>query len=299
MSITDGTAFTPTATATYTVTGTDGNGCIGTDNVDVTVNTLPTVSAGADQAVCDGGAVTLSGSGASTYAWDNSVTDGATFTPTATATYTVTGTDGNGCIGTDQVDVTVNALPTVSAGADQAVCDGGAVTLSGSGATTYAWDNSVTDGTAFTPTTTTTYTVTGTDANGCIALGSVNVTVNSNYYNIINISLCTGDSVLAGGAYQLASGTFYDSLSSMTGCDSVTETVLTVSSQITVNLPLSVCYGDSALINGNYELANGTFYDTATSVLGCDSITITNFIVDSLITNSITASICQGDSMLC
>ncbi len=30
-----------------------------------------------------------------------------------------------------------------------AVCDGGAVTLSGSGASTYAWDNSVTDGTAF------------------------------------------------------------------------------------------------------------------------------------------------------
>ncbi len=102
-SVTNESSFIPTATTTYTVTGTDGNGCTGTDQVDVTVNTLPTVSAGADQAVCDGGAVTLSGSGASTYAWDNVVTDGATFTPTATTTYTVTGTDGNGCSNTDQV----------------------------------------------------------------------------------------------------------------------------------------------------------------------------------------------------
>ena len=44
-------------------------------------------------------------------------------------------------LGTDNVDVTVNALPTVSAGADQAVCDGGAVTLSGSGAIASVWDN--------------------------------------------------------------------------------------------------------------------------------------------------------------
>jgi len=295
---TNGTTTGTTAGA-YSVVVTDANGCQSASaSGNLTVNALPTVVAGADQAVCNGGAVTLSASGASTYGWDNGVTDATAFIPTATATYTVTGTDANGCIGADQVDITVNTLPIVLAGADQAVCDGGSVTLSASGASTYAWDNSVTNGTTFTPTATGTYTVTGTDANGCIALDSVNVTVNSNYYNIINISLCTGDSILAGGAYQTLSGTFYDSLSSMAGCDSVIETVLTVSSQITVNLPLSVCYGDSALINGNYELASGTFYDTATSVLGCDSITITNFTVDSLITNSIIASICQGDSLL-
>ena len=36
-----------------------------------------------------------------------------------TVTYTVTGTDANSCVNTDQVDVTVNALPSVSAGSDQ------------------------------------------------------------------------------------------------------------------------------------------------------------------------------------
>ena len=54
-----------------------------------------------------------------------------------------------GCQNTDQADVTVWPLPTVGAGADQAVCDGVAVTLNGSGAVNYAWDNGVTDGVAF------------------------------------------------------------------------------------------------------------------------------------------------------
>ena len=67
------------------------------------------------------------------YAWDNGVTDGTAFTPTATTTYTVTGTDANNCTATDQVTVTVNPLPTVSAGADQAVCDGETVTLNSGG----------------------------------------------------------------------------------------------------------------------------------------------------------------------
>ena len=61
--VTDGIAFTPTTTATYTVTGTDANGCTATDAVDVTVNALPTVDAGTDQTVCSGTAVTLTASG--------------------------------------------------------------------------------------------------------------------------------------------------------------------------------------------------------------------------------------------
>ena len=171
------------------------------------------------------------------------------------------------------------------------------VTLSASGAATYAWDNNITDATAFTPTATATYTVTGTDANGCIATDAVDVTVNALYYNTLTIGACTGDSVFAGGSYQTVSGVFVDSLQSIYGCDSVVQTTLTIASQIVANIPLSVCYGDSALINGNYELASGNFYDTATSVLGCDSITITNFTVENLITNSVMANVCYGGSL--
>ena len=177
-SVTDGVAISPTATADYIVTGTDTLGCVAEDTTTITVNPLPTVDAGTFQQICDGDTVTLSGTGAATYAWDNGQTDGTEFTPTTTTLYTVIGTDANGCIDSDTVSIGVWSLPLVDAGADQTICDEDLVTLSGSGASTYSWDNSVVDGVGFSPSATTTYTLTGTDANGCSDLAYVTVTVN-------------------------------------------------------------------------------------------------------------------------
>ena len=198
--VTNGIAFTPATTATYTVTGTDGNGCVNTDQVVVNVNALPLVNAGADQTVCYGTSVTLSGSGATTYNWNNSVTNGVPFTPASTATYTVTGTNGNGCINTDQVVVNVNALPLVNAGVDQTVCIGASVTLLGSGAVNYSWNNGVVNAVAFIPSATATYTVTGTDANNCINTDQAIVTVNS----LPAVNAGQDQTVCAGTAVTLA-----------------------------------------------------------------------------------------------
>jgi gliding motility-associated-like protein len=181
--ITNGTPFSPIAgTITYTVTGTDINGCIDNDQVDVTMNPLPNINAGADQSVCEGTQVTLTASGAVNYTWTAGVANGTAFTPAiGTSTYSVTGTDGNGCTNTDQVIVTVNALPNVFAGNDVSICDGETVTLTGSGASSYSWNNSVNNGVAFVPEVgALTYTVTGTTLAGCIGSDQVVVTVNPN-----------------------------------------------------------------------------------------------------------------------
>lgn len=175
--VTNGVAFTPGSTQTYTVTGTNANGCTNTDQVTITVNTASPVNAGVDQSVCQGGSVTLTATGAQSYSWNNGVSNGVSFIPGATQTYTVTGTSANGCQSTDQVVVTVNLLPNVNAGADQTICIGGAVTLSGSGAVTYNWNNGVTNGVSFSPGSTQTYTVTGTDANGCVNTDQITVTI--------------------------------------------------------------------------------------------------------------------------
>ena len=176
---------TPASTTTYTVTGTNGPGCSNTATVTVTVNSLPTVSASSSApAVCTGGSVTLNGSGASTYSWMPGSLSGASVndTPASTTTYTVTGTDANGCSNTSTVNVTVNALPNVSASSSApAVCEGSSVTLTGSGASTYNWMPGSMSGTTVsdTPVMSTTYTVTGTDANGCSNTANISVTVNT------------------------------------------------------------------------------------------------------------------------
>jgi len=143
----DGDHFIPVAANAYTVTVTDGNGCANTDQVAVTLNVLPTVVAGVDQTVCAGDPVTVSGAGASSYTWDNGISDGVAFTANATATYTVIGADVNGCENTDDMLVTVTPSPNVVAvvAADTVCLNLENVTLSGSPAGGVFSGNGVTD----------------------------------------------------------------------------------------------------------------------------------------------------------
>ncbi len=205
-SVTDNVAFNPAATDTYTVTGTDGNGCMNTDNITVAVNALPVVAANTTAtAICLGDSVILTGSGAVSYTWTNSVVDGVAFAPTATDVYTVTGTDANGCMNTDNTLVTVNALPTVVANASATtVCESTQVTLFGSGAASYTWTGSVADNVAFTPTTTDSYTVTGTDANGCMNTDNITVTVNLN--PVVTIATFAQDTICLDDADMILAG---------------------------------------------------------------------------------------------
>jgi gliding motility-associated-like protein len=88
--------------------------CPPTATFTLTVNAMPVVVAGTDQIICSGTAVTLTGTGAANYLWDNSVVNGVPFYPTSTNMYTVTGTSAAGCSATDQVLVTVESAPVPS-----------------------------------------------------------------------------------------------------------------------------------------------------------------------------------------
>lgn len=111
---TNGVAFVPTVSGEYVVTGTDFNNCSNTDTMILTIHALPTVDAGTDAKTCIGKSITLNGAGADTYTWSNGVINGAPFVAIATQTYTVTGTTVNGCSNTDDITITVNALPNVT-----------------------------------------------------------------------------------------------------------------------------------------------------------------------------------------
>lgn len=179
-----------TSSGTYCVTVTNGAGCSSSDTVVVQLNTPPTANAGTDIAVCSGSSANLSatatGGGVSyTYSWSNNVSGASqSVTPAANTTYTITVTDNNGCSDTDDVAVSVNALPVASAGADDAICEGASAQLTGSGQSgtapyTYSWSNGVSGANqTVTPATTTTYTLTVTDVNSCAGTDNVTITVN-------------------------------------------------------------------------------------------------------------------------
>jgi gliding motility-associated-like protein len=165
--------------ATITITPTVGT-CVGAQtSFTITVHPLPSVTAGVDQALCAGESTSVTATGAVTYTWNNGITDGISFTPTTTTTYTVTGTSADGCINTDQMQVVVNPIPTVFAGNDITICPGASTILTGSGASTYSWNNGVTDGVSFVPSSSiNTYTVVGTTAAGCENTDEVSVFFN-------------------------------------------------------------------------------------------------------------------------
>lgn len=100
--IANGVAFSPSVTATYTVNGTDINGCSGSAAVSVTVNALPALSAATSKAtLCAGQTATLTAAGAVSYTWSTSQQTAAIdVSPTVTTTYTLSGTGANGCVGT-------------------------------------------------------------------------------------------------------------------------------------------------------------------------------------------------------
>lgn len=116
--VADGDPYEPeVGTTTFTVTGTDAEGCQNTAEVEVTVNELPEVVATAtDTDICLGESVTLNGGGAVDYTWEPTVEDGIAFTPDAVGStmYMVTGTDDNGCVGQDEIEINVYEALAIS-----------------------------------------------------------------------------------------------------------------------------------------------------------------------------------------
>jgi len=205
----------PTTTTVYTVTGTS-NGCAPSAplTLTLTVNSLPTYSLAANAyAVCAGNSQGLSVSGANTYTWtpatglSNANAANPTANPAATTIYSVTGTDANGCTNLipSTVTLTVNSLPILNLVADSyTICSGSSQTFTVSGASTYTWTpaSDLTGVNAASPTvnptTSTVYSVTGTNLNGCSNLTPSSVTLTVNQPPVLVLSansyfICSGN----------------------------------------------------------------------------------------------------------
>jgi len=213
--IANNTAFSPTSTAQYTVSGTSVAGCTNSNfaTVSISVAPLPIVVASSNTtAICMGGSLTLTGSGANTYSWTNGAPNGTPFSPTSTATYSLIGTDLGGCTSTNTAiqTITVYALPTVTAiSSASAICNTQSVSVTGAGAVTYTWSGGVSNAAPFTPSITATYSVTGTDNNGCVSTNSAFKTITVNPLPFISASasqtfICIGTSVTLNGSGALS-----------------------------------------------------------------------------------------------
>lgn len=215
----------PSSTTTYTVSVTDSGNCVNTDDVEVTILSLPVANAGNNISVCAGASATLNASGGTIYLWEpatglsNPAVSNPVATPATSTNYAVIVSNG-ACSDTDTVLITVNMLPTADAGDDLEICIGSDTTLLATGGVGYLWipstglsNPSVANPVAG-PVVTTTYILTVADSNNCQDKDTVVVSVN----NLpvadagLNAVICSGSNTMlnasGGVSYYWTPGQF-------------------------------------------------------------------------------------------
>jgi uncharacterized repeat protein (TIGR03803 family) len=322
------TVVSPASTTAYSVNGTNANGCIsavpGTATVTVSPAPLVGVNSGT---ICAGQSFTLNGTGANTYTYSG----GQVVAPANTTTYGVTGTSAAGCVSSNTAvaTVTVFNLPSITVNSGT-ICAGNSFTMVPGGAVTFTYSSG---SAVVTPPSNSSFTVTGTSAQGCVSNpGAVStVTVFARPTVSVNSgTICSGQSftmtpsgafsyTVSGGSFVVAptSNTVYNVTGSSTqGCVSSNTAVASVTVN---NLPFisvnsgTICAGSSFVMipsgASTYTYSSGTatvtppssntFSVTGSSAAGCVSSntavsTVTVFNLPSITVNS--GTICAGNS---
>lgn len=253
----------PQVTTTYTVTATSPDGCIEVDSVVVTVFDTVIAVLSADTALCPGQCVNLTGLGGLYYSWSPATGLSATNQPFVTAcppstqVYTFSTWVGS-CSDTKTVTVQVLPLPSLFLDDYVSICKGDSTILQPSGCTNYSWSpptglsaTNIANPYAF-PLTTTTYTVTATDANSCpvVLKDSIIVDVIMNPHTVApetTIILGTSFGIYANGGanYYWSPG---ESLSATNTPDPVASPTATTTYYVTIIFPDGCKVVDSVIV---------------------------------------------------
>lgn len=273
----------PSNTTTFYVTVTSDT-CKGYDTVVVNVMPLPNITKSSNITICVGDTGVIWAGGGVSYSWSpqglivNPNKDTVKVFPQDTTTFYVTVTDANGCSVIDSVIVYTYPLSSITTSPDTYICAGDTIQIAATGAIAYTWwpttyiSNTNINNPLVYPPSTTTYYVTGTDANGCKAKDSVVVSVVSPpvVTTIPDTSVCAGKSIMlyasGGTSYSWAptsslinpnspnpiaspssNTTYYVSVYNSYGCMSIDSVKVSVhfSNTIQAFKDTTICSGDT------------------------------------------------------
>ena len=174
---------------TYSITVTDVNGCVSTDNITITEPTALALQTGGTNVSCAGGndgsasVQVAGGTSPYTYAWSPGGASTSQVNTLSAGTYSVIVTDQHGCSQsasqqiTQPASIVVNSITSTQTGCSGAASGTATVSAAGgAGSLTYAWTPFGGTNTTATALSAGTYTATITDANGCTVTATVNVT---------------------------------------------------------------------------------------------------------------------------
>ncbi|HNU57904.1 MAG TPA: hypothetical protein PKN30_15040, partial [Flavobacteriales bacterium] len=171
------------------------NGCVVHDDIEVFVTPLPSFDLGADLTICPGTMTTLDATvPGATYLWSTGATTSTIDVGPGNYFVTVT---ANGCSQSDAITIGAWPAPAVDLGPDVTLCPGTPLSLDATLAgANYLWQDGST-GPGLLVTTDGTYSVTRTDANGCVSIDAITVTYDTPSPIDLgpDVVLCQGDAI--------------------------------------------------------------------------------------------------------
>ncbi|HCQ16391.1 MAG TPA: hypothetical protein DIU20_09025, partial [Cryomorphaceae bacterium] len=111
-------------------------------------------------------------------------------------------------------------------------------------------------------------------------------------------TICQGDSLQVGSFSHFQAGVYTDTLLGAYNCDSIVTTTLWVNPSYHDSTNVTICEGDSVVVGTHAYFQSGIYNDTLPSVHFCDSILTTILQVTPSYNDSISVTICEGDSLV-
>jgi len=217
-----------------------------------------------------------------TFIWSNtSISDPSLQTPDVYPAfglmYYVTTTDACGTVKNDSIYVDVKSLPMVDIQvSNPLICNGESTELFGTGDYDYEWNTGENaDTIVVSPGISTVYVATATNEFMCTAVDSAEVMVNIPLTATHDITICSNESYQISNHVYTNPGTYIDTLAGVTSCDSIVTTVLTVNQLPETTHNVSICFGTSLQVGNHFYSVEGTYIDTLTGFVSCDSIVTT------------------------
>ncbi len=109
-------------------------------------------------------------------------------------------------------------------------------------------------------------------SHGCDSVYKLNLTVTPSYEVLQSAAICEGETYMFRGKVLTEQGTYYDSLTTVHGCDSVIKLVLTINPTYLFEKDAEICDNETYEFRGRTLNQSGTYYDNLQTGTGCDSV---------------------------
>ncbi|WP_462251242.1 T9SS type A sorting domain-containing protein [Ekhidna sp.] len=137
-----------------------------------------------------------------------------------------------------------------------------------------------------------------TSQSGCDSTVVLTLSIDPIYNETAEARICSGEDYIFGTQTLSVAGEYTELFESQAGCDSTVVLTLNVDPTYNETEEAVICDGESFVFGTQTLTSAGTFTEVFASELGCDSTVVLDLTVNPVFNESISESICAGESFV-